>query len=399
MTSGRVTATALLLIIAATGLSTVWSIARASAGMDFYQMWIGGRMARETADFYSPATRARMGETYLQEAVAAKSPRQIAVARYRRNLEVLSTPFLYTVYAPLRGGYEPSLLLFQIVSLAAFATWLAIFTGLFRFDAVAALAFLAALLVAFEPVRSDARVANMNHLMVLLLAIAAAFTAKRKFALAGALLALATLTKPYVIVTLPLTWMFWIAARRWRDVAQHATGAIIAGVSGIVVSSLWFRDGDIWADWLRAFRAMPESMVPLDVGNIALAVIIRELTGLSPSTLLLLAAFGAAAIVAFRVAPDARVDVALIALGCVLFQLGSPLVWVHHLLLSVPLIAWLLRPGERWRQIAGAVAFALLAVEPWAALLPDIIQVAAWVNCGLIIAFVATLRDFARSET
>jgi hypothetical protein len=394
MTASRVTATALILVIAATGLAAVWSIARASAGMDFYQMWIGGRMARETSNFYSPETRARMGEKYLEEAVAAKSPRHIAVARYRRNLEVLSTPFLYTLYAPFRGSYEPSLLVFQLVVLAAFAAWVAIFTAVFRFDAVSALALLAALLVAFEPVRSDARVANMNHIMVLLLAIAAALTARRKFALAGAVLALATLTKPYVIVTLPLTWMFWIAARRHRDFVQHAAGALVAGVAGLAVSALWFRDARIWFEWLAAFRAMPESMVPLGIGNIALSVIVQELTGFAPSIVLLAIAFGAAAFVAFRFVPDERTDVALIALGCVLFQLGSPLVWVHHLLLSVPLVAYLLRPGERWRQIAGAAAFILLAVEPWAGLFPDMIQVAAWINCGLLIAFIATLRDF-----
>ena len=69
MTSSRTTAIALILVVAATGVAGVWSIARASAGMDFYQMWIGGRMAREADDFYEPATRARMGESYLQAAV------------------------------------------------------------------------------------------------------------------------------------------------------------------------------------------------------------------------------------------------------------------------------------------------------------------------------------------
>lgn len=406
MTSGRTSAIALAILLGMTGAVSFWSTARASAGIDFYQMWIGGRMARETRRFYAPETRERMGEHYRREAVEeGGSPRFIAVATYRRNLEVLSTPLLYTLYSPLRGSYERDLLLFQIVVFLSLLAWVALFARAFGWHPLMTLLLLAFMLLAFEPIRSDARVANMNHVIILLLAVAAWLTIKGRFAAAGALLAIATLTKPYVILAIAVSWLFWAVRRRWRDLARHATGVAVAGTVAAMGSSLYFRSPTIWPEWLAAFRSMPGEMIALEAGNIALVVVLRELTGLSLSFPLLLAVGAVTAFFAFRWKPGREADVAAIALGCVAFQFGSPLVWVHHLLLTVPLIMFLLRPhgiaetprNAGRRQIAGAVALALIAVEPWARAVPTMIQVAAFVNVGLVIAYAASLHDLARS--
>ena len=406
MTSPRIPSVALAALIAVTGIAGLWSDMRAVPGIDFYQMWIGARMARETTDFYAPATRARMGEEYLRRAVTEEqSPRRLAVARFRRDLQVLSTPFLYLVFAPFRGTYERDLLLFQILMLLAFASWVALFARIYGYRMSLGVLLFAFLAVAFAPTRSDARTVNVNHLLILLLAIAALFTQRGRFALAGATLAFAALTKPYVAMIIPLTYVFWITRARWRDLAEHASGAAVAGAAGLIASSLYFRSGVIWLDWLREFRAEPQSTFQLDVGNIALAVVIRQLTGVQASAPLL-ALFGLITlVVAWRVKPRREADLLAIGLGCVLFQLGSPLVWVHHLLLSVPLIAYLLREGDRRRQLAAAFALALIAVAPWAALMGSMIQIAAainvgllMINVGLLIAFGAALCDLGAQE-
>lgn len=401
MTSGRIPAIALALLLCVTGSAAFWAEARSSAGMDFYQMWVGARMARETTDFYAPATRMRMGETYLREAVEQNtSRRQIAVASYRRNLESLSTPFLYAAYAPFGESYDRDLFVFQLSAFLALIGWVVLFARLFGHGVTGTLLLLAVLLLAFEPVRSDARVANMNHVILLMLAVAAWLTVQRRFAMAGAILAIATMTKPYVILAIPLTYIFWIAQRRWRHILRHGAGAVAGAAAAAIASSLYFRSWIIWPEWLRAFRSMPEAMVPLDIGNVAFAVIIRELTGIDASIVLLLIVVAIVAAIAFRRTSLPSTDAALIALGCVAFQLGSPLVWVHHLLLSVPLIGYLLRPGTdsfaARRQIAAGAAMALLAIEPWAAYVPSMIHVAALVNMGLVIAFVAALVDVTR---
>ncbi|HUP50789.1 MAG TPA: glycosyltransferase 87 family protein [Thermoanaerobaculia bacterium] len=400
MTSGRFAAIALALLLCVAGSAAFWSAARSTAAMDFYQIWIGARMARETRHFYDPATATRMGETYLRQAIEeGASPLHIAVARYRRNLEMFSTPFLYTIYSPLRGPYERDLLRFQIVVFVSFLVWVAIFTRLFGWELPASLLLLAFLLLAFEPLRSDVRVGNVNHVVLALLALGAGATVKRQFVAAGALLAIATMVKPHVVLIIPVTYLFWSAQRRWRDLVRHAAGAAIATAAAVIAGSIYFRSATIWLEWLNALRAMPREIVPLEVGNFALAVVVRERTGLDAALLLLLAGAAALAAVAFRWKPGSRADAALIPLGCVLFLLSSPLVWLHYLLLTVPLVIWLLRPAEGSgvlpRQLAGVVALALLAVTPWDALMPSVLEVATFANAGLLIAFVATLHDLA----
>jgi len=393
----------LLLILAMTGLVALWSLGRSSAGIDFYQMWVGPRIAREVQDFYAPATRARMGEEYVRRAKAEEpsSVRRLAVAGYRRNLELLSTPFLYLLYAPLRGTYEDDLVIFQALAILAFAAWAALLTRTFGYGVVAALLFFDVLLLAFEPVRSDARVVNMNHVLLLMIALAAALTAHRRYALAGAVLALATLTKPYVILTLPLTYAFMLVRARWRPLFAHAGGAAAAACAGIAVSSMYFGSAGIWIEWLRAFAAMPSSMIPLEIGNFAMSGLLRRLWNVDLSWALMLLACGAAVLIARRARSDRHADLLALGLGCTIFQFGSPLVWVHHLLLSVPLVAYLLRPlGDdespakaSYRQCAAAVALAILAVEPWARFVPTMAAVAAITNVGLVLAYGTALYD------
>jgi hypothetical protein len=376
-------AVSLLLVMA--GLGMLWLRARQSAGMDFYQVWVGARMARETESFYSPATGARMGDYYFREAVAqGRSQRQIAVAQYRRNLELVGTPLLFSAYSILPRDYERALLIFQLAALACLAGWIAILARIFAYDTLQALVIAGFLFVIAEPTGSDIAVGNLNQLMALLVAAAAFATVRHRFAAAGAILAVATLLKPYVILTIPFVYLFWIVRRRWKDIAAHLAGAAIASVAAIVASIVYFGSWTIWTEWLIAFRTMNPAIISIDIGNMALAALSR------PASIVLFAAGIAATIfAAFRRPSD---DVLPILLGCAVFQLVSPLVWLHYLVLVMPLVFWLLRPASpRHAQIAGAVSLALIAVKPWDALVPTVEWVAVGVNVGLAITIASVI--------
>jgi hypothetical protein len=141
---------------------------------------------------------------------------------------------------------------------------------------------------------------------------------------------------------------------------------------------------------------MPQSMVPLALGNFALAQIIRDTTGLRVATVLAVAAFAIALGVVLRARASAQQhDLLLIGLGAVIGLLGSPLVWMHYLVMALPLLACLAR-GRR--RLAVAVALTLLAVTPWDQVIPTTLLVAALVNAGLRIAFVAGFLDLAAPE-
>jgi hypothetical protein len=393
---------ALLLVLGLAGLMTLWFRARSSAGIDFYQMWVGARVAGQTPDFYSPSTAARVGEEYLRLAeTEERSVRRLAVARYRRQLELVSTPFLYTLYAPFGGTYERDLLLFQLGSLLSFVAAIAILTRTFRYGAILGLAFFAVLATLFEPVATDIRVANSNHYVLLLLALATALTVKRRLVAAGAVLAFAALAKPYLVLIFALLYALWLITRRWRDLGAHAAGAALAGLIGVVASSLYFRSATIWLEWLSAIRNMPQSMVPLDLGNFALAQILRDIGGVGLSVPITIVTLVLAVMIgrrSTRTAPD--VELLVIGLGAVIGLLGSPLVWVHYLVMALPLLAWLLRPaGAKETRAAASVALVLLAIAPSDHVVGSTMLVAILVNLGLLIAFAAGLFDLWTRET
>lgn len=270
----------LLSVVAIAGTYQLWTLARSTAGMDFYQMWVGARGAREFDDFYSDETRRVMGEMFLQRAqVEEQSIRRFVVAQYRRDLETVSTPLLYAVYAPFRGNYERDFLLFQLVVFAAFAGWLTLLLRMWSYTALVGLLLYCALAFAFAPVLSDLRVGNMNHVILLLLAASMWLLRKRELALGGAVIAVATLTKPYTVLVLPLLVLFCMVQRRWKDAGAIAGGAIASAATAFALSSLHFRDWYVWPSWYRDFRNIPDEMVPISIGNFALVRVIRELSG------------------------------------------------------------------------------------------------------------------------
>lgn len=398
---------ALLVVLGLAGITTLWLHARSGAGIDFYQMWVGARVAPHARDFYSPGTAARVGAEYLLRAEREEhSVRRLAVARYRRQLELVSTPFLYTLYAPFRGSYERDLLLFQAGSLVALAVAIALLAHTFRSGALPGTALFAWITIVFEPASTDLRVSNVNSFVLLLLACALACTVRRRLVAAGALLAFATLAKPYLLPAFALTWGVWAFRRQWRDLGAHAAGAGAAALAAFIASSLYFRSWHIWLEWLAALRAMPQSMVPLHLGNFALAQVLRDLWGVRLSAVLTLASLALALFAGWRSrsVPQDRA-VPAVVLGSVIGLLGSPLVWVHYLVLALPLLAWLLQPGEsggrrvRMRHLAAGLALLLLSVQPWDQFVPNTMQVAVLVNLGLLLAFAAGLHALGAEES
>ncbi|HVR39281.1 MAG TPA: hypothetical protein VMU84_09310, partial [Thermoanaerobaculia bacterium] len=110
-----------------------------SAGIDFYQFWVGGQEAGRVDDFYSPATRVHVGEQYVQRAHAETSPRLRAVAEFRRDMEWFSTPLQYSFFSIFGGRYDNDLSLFQFLCLIAFVAGFAILAFALRLDWLRAL--------------------------------------------------------------------------------------------------------------------------------------------------------------------------------------------------------------------------------------------------------------------
>ena len=407
MASRRGIAIVLLSTAALVATVQLWRLARSTAGMDFYQMWVGARAATEFEDFYSPEMRRMMGAEFLRRAqIEEHSVKRLVVARYRQELETLSTPLLYTIYSPLRGSYERDLLLFQLAVIVALPLWVAILSAAFGYSTIRGLLFYCAIAIAYRPVRSDLQVGNMNEVILVLLAAGLWLLTRRRLMAAGAVFAFATLIKPYTILLVPLLLVVSLVQRRWADAGRLLGGGLASASAGILLSVVYFQNAAIWTDWLRAFRAMPEAMVPVEMGNFAFSLLVAAFD--AGGTLPILLMGTTVIVVAFmaRRVSSLEAEVVAATMSCLIFYISSPIVWLHHLLLALPLIAYLLRPQEeaaglqrhvRSIQASAAAGFFILAVGPWDWMLSTATQVAVVVNCGIGMLLVAGLLELRNS--
>jgi glycosyl transferase family 87 len=407
VSSRNFAAIGLLAVLTLYGVRTLWVVTGETIGIDFYQLRAGGKMVRDTDDFYSPATRARMGTHYLRQAMQTGNQREITVAQMCRDLRVFGTPLLYSAASLMGGTYEQDLFRFRALMFISLITAICILAIALRMGLVTTLAFLAALFTTFGATISDAIVVNTNPAMLLVLSIATFFVTRRRFGAAGVLLALATVVKPNILPVLPLLGAFLLVQKRLPELRNLILGAAGGTIAGLVAGFIPFGTPAIWLDWLKAFRALPDDYVPVQEGNIALARMVKELAGVNIAIPLMIALFAITVAIAWKSRSRLRTDLAAIGLGCAVFELGSPLVWMHYLLLIMPLFAYLFRGASddeserdvRVRQNAGALAFFILALNPWGGT-PDIgvMRVATAVNFGLLILFVAALRDLAIAQ-
>lgn len=403
----RLAAIALLLILSLQGLRFQWQQSRTVVGLDFYQFWVGARMAREVDDFYSPAVRKQMGLVYLQRARESREQVYFLAARERTYLDTLSTPMLYTVASVMRGTYTRDLHTFQIAMFLALITALVLWTRTHRIDPLLTLALFAILCIAFRPIDIDTLVVNVNKFLLLCVAASTALVAKRQYAIAAALLALATLMKPNILPVLPMLAVFLLVQRRVREFITVAMSGAVAAVIGILASSIYFGSWSIWTDWLREFKALPPSVMASTLGNLAVSRLIFDRIGFDPAPLLLIAFFALTTFAAWRARTNPNLVIAAIPMGCLVFLLGSPLLWVHYFLMALPAIALLLRNPDasepesnvRRRFLVAALAVFVFSMDVWGG--NDALGLTRFIficNAGLVLLYIAALLDLNASK-
>jgi hypothetical protein len=407
------------------GVSEAWNFGRSCAAVDFYQFWLGAHAIQRygAQGFYSSETRGRIARDLAPELLARQAPsiRGAAAATMRREIEFAATPLLFASFRLLAGqSLEGSYAAFRTASLIL---------GLAGIVGMACLschswtgAFLATALILgfFEPFSSDLRVANVNLIQLALLAGAIQLASPRArtllgkgraAAVLGFVAAAAILFKPNLLVAFALLLLVHAHRRPWRTLALIGLGAGSAATIVLAWTSFLFGSATIWLEWWDAIRHAVPGMIPLKLGNFALARVWIETLGTDPSLVLLAATAACAALALWRASsagwPDSRLAASAGALGCLCYLIGAPLVWFHYYTLTLPGILLVLRPADdeaprsrvRLRCTCGAVALILIALRPIADALgsaPTWLGVAA-VNLGVALLFATIVLDLAGS--
>jgi hypothetical protein len=313
-----------LLVIA--GLWSSWDVASTSQGLDFYQFWIGGQEApHEHGTLWSAEAAQRLGTKYYYQAVNGRSDRMVVVAGGRRVLELFSTPFLYTCFGMLPADYDRAYVIWSLLGLASLVAAIALMARALGWPIAAFLFFLAFVLLLFQPLTSELRVENVNEVQLLI--IATYFVTPP--VVRGAILGIAIALKPNVAIALPLVAAFEFAHDR-RKLLPEMLGVAAGGAAAAAISSAYFRSATVWVDWLRAARALSQTIYARETGNVAPALFLGSYAWVLAIVLTVAAAF-----VVVR-HPTGSAELAVSA-GLVVYLLSAPLVWIHYLLLAIPL--------------------------------------------------------------
>lgn len=370
--------TFILLVVVCT---SQWSYSRGFPGLDFYQFWIVPTAMREgeAVDRYAePAVRQALGEKYFQRFRQDPPDRAAIVSTYRRNLETVGTPFLYTVFAAFAGNdYDFDFRHYQVLSTVALILATFVLCLLLGYTWLGAAVLLTLFCSAWEPMLSELRVANVNRVLVFILCICAILRHPRCSPLArraaGVLLGLSIMFKPVFVGS--VVFLLWLSVlrRRWREGILDAlcVGAGIALALG--ASSAFFESWGVWPMWFREFSAMDDSLIAAELGNYSPSLALAQWTGLSRTTAgcgfgLIVFALFTAAWWRTSARDEEPHELYLAEIGAILgggilfFFFTSKLVWLHYPVLLIPLYALLLRPHDQFSWHA-ATRFACTGVS------------------------------------
>lgn len=197
-------------LLALFSLGRAWHLGRTSAGIDFYQMWVGGQIAgrADVGSLYTPGSDDRLLAEYRWRARDEQaSRRERLAAEARRVMSFTASPFLYGAFRLFASGdYERGYHRYRFACLAATAFAVATIDHLLGYPPAAVLLMIVLLTGFFQPFQSDVRVANVNQLQFAMLALFLALLGgdSRRQILAGATLGLAIVFKLNLVLVAPL---------------------------------------------------------------------------------------------------------------------------------------------------------------------------------------------------
>jgi hypothetical protein len=378
--------------LAAGMVSSAWAIIR-SPGMDFWTAYVVARKAGD--DLYSRQAREEMylkgsSEAVLEWNGVASPPRSVVAAASvvqmselelgYRAIDSTGSPLFYAAMAPLAPlRYDAAYLVFAALSLAAFLGSVLVLCRLAGASWPTSLLVAGIVAIAFEPHRSQLRVANVNHVQLALVAAFLWLATRRARAAdvgAGALFGLAVLFKPN-LAFLAVGFVAWVGARAWGRLARAGAGVAAGLAVGLLLPMARFGAG-CWAAWRESLPLTFAANRAVEFGNYGLARLLAETTGRELSSALALLLFAAAALVAWRTR-DVFLSVGLAAAALLL---SAPLVWVHYVVLALPL---LLAIAVRGRGIVVA-AVCLFLLSPLLLGSPPPLSPIAQ-NAALLLAF------------
>jgi len=358
MRSVRIVLTALAAAAALYAIVTVWRQNERAAGLDFYIYFVAGQLAgrEDVSDIYGAEVQERVGEEYFERAQRSGSELRKYDAQRRRRLDLVSSPFLFATLGWVSADYDRALTQYHALVIFCFIAGVLLLCRAVGVSWAGSLFLLAALLLWYRGFEADLRVGNVNSIQLLVLAVAVSVP-KLRWALLGALL----LFKPNVMFVPLLFVGARLARREYRamfvDLAAGAAGAVAA----FVVASIAYGSPRVWLQWVRAANDFYHRLPTRMERNVTPALTLFQEHGEWVSYALAAILVAIACIAIWRSKTD---DAPLLAgLGLLIYLVSANVVWLHYMVLAIPIAIALLR--RRSTVLVALAALMLLAEEPF----------------------------------
>lgn len=354
----RIILTTLAAAAALYAIITVWRQNERAAGLDFYIYFVAGQIAGRTdvSDIYGAEVQERVGEEYFERAQRSGSELRKYDAQRRRRLDLVSSPFLFASLGWVSADYDRALMQYHVLVLVCFIAGVLLLCRAVGVSWAGSLFLLAGLLLLYRGFEADLRVGNVNSIQLLVLAVAVSVPRLRWFLL-GALL----LFKPNVMFVPLLFVIARLARREYRpmfvDLAAGAAGAVAA----FVIASITYGSPRVWLQWVRAANDFYHRLPTRMERNVTPALALFQEHGEWVSYLLAAILIAIACIAIWRSKTE---DAPLLAgLGVLIYLLSANVVWLHYMVLAIPIAIALLR--HRPMAIVAIAALLLIAEEPF----------------------------------
>jgi len=357
--------TAAAALAALYAVATVWRHNERAAGLDFYIYFVAGQLAGRTDvdNIYSAEVQERVGEEYFERARQSGSELRRYDAQRRRRLDLVSSPFLFSTLRWTSRVYDRALTQLHVFVLFAFIAGVLLLCRAAGVSWAVSLFLLAGLLLWYRGFEADLRVGNVNSMQLLALAVVVwgARTPPAPRHLSWLVLGALLLFKPNVMFVPLLFAVARLARREYRALVRELAAGAIGAFAAIVIASVTYGSPRVWLQWVRAANDFYHRLPTRMERNVTPALSLFHEHGewLSYVLAALLLVIVCAAI--WRTKSD---DAPLLAgLGILIYLLSANVVWLHYMVLAIPIAIALMR--RRVTALIAVAALLLIAEEPF----------------------------------
>ena len=346
---------ALAVLAALYAIFATWRQNERAAGLDFYIYFVNAQLPgrADVPNIYDRDVQFRLGEEYFERAQRSDSELRKYDAGRRRWIDSVSSPFLYTSLRWLSRDYERALTQYHALVLFAFVAGFVMIARRVRLSWAATSFLLAATLLWYRGFEADIRVGNVNSLQLLALGVAVWSPPL----LAGAMLGMLVAFKPNLVIAVALLLFSRIAARAWPRLRLEVIGGVAGVFAAIVAAAVNYGSFAVWMQWVSAANGFFHRLQTRAERNVA-PFLLHDIT-FNYIVTLILTVLVCIAIWRRKVVDDLLV----IGIAIVIYLIAAPVVWLHYMVLALPL-ALALMPSGGARPFVAGLALLLIAEEP-----------------------------------